>query len=60
MHTPPPEVLRMTEITRRKLLQMTAGAGAGILLGKLNIIGEAIAASEASGTVTVFTSAGQR
>src|SRR5215472_5895164 len=60
MHMSPPEESRLTEITRRKLLQMTAGASAGILLSKLNIIGEAIAASEASGTVTVFTSAGQR
>ena len=60
MHTDPPEVFRMTEITRRRLLQMTAGAGAGILLSKLGVISEAIAASEGSGTVTVFTSAGQR
>ena len=46
MHTDPPEVLRRTEITRRRLLQMTAGTGAGILLSKLGVIGEAIAASE--------------
>ncbi len=59
MQTDPSEVLRRTEITRRKLLQMTAGTGAGILLSKLGVIGEAIAA-EGSGTVTVFTSAGQR
>src|SRR6202007_378018 len=60
MQIDPPEVSRSTDITRRKLLQLTAGTGAGLLLSKLGVIGEAIAASEASGTVTVFTSAGQR
>ena len=60
MQTDPPEMWKRTEITRRKLLQMTTGTGAGVLLSKLGFIGEAIAASEGSGTVTVFTSAGQR
>ena len=60
MQTDPPEMWKRTEITRRKLLQMTTGTGAGVLLSKLGVIGEAMAASEASGTVTVFTSAGQR
>ncbi len=54
------DIRKMTAWTRRDMLRATGGLGAGLILSRLGMIGEALAANDMAGTVTVFTSAGQR
>src|SRR5262245_31107187 len=60
MSIDPKDVVRRTQLTRRRMLQMTAGVGSGLMLGAAGLAARALAASDMKGTVTVFTSAGQR
>ena len=60
MSVDPRDVIRRTQITRRRTLQMTVGVGTGLMMGAAGFAARALAASDMKGTVTVFTSAGQR